>query len=93
MSLTVNVYRRLGYAGGSPEALHLAERLAAWHDAMVAHERRAGSACDDECPHAEARMLWREALTTFGSAAHELHFLARRGADAAPRTRQLEAGA
>lgn len=93
MSLTMNLYRRLGYANGTPEALHLAERLAAWHDAIVAHERRAGSACDDECPHAEARTLWREALETFGSGAHELRFLARRGAEAAPRARQLEAGA
>jgi hypothetical protein len=89
----MNVYRRLGYTHGTPEAVQLAERLAAWHDAMVAHERRAGSRCDDECPHAEARVLWREALERFGTAAHELRFLERRAAVAAPRAWQLEAGA
>lgn len=89
----MNVYRRLGYTNGTPEALHLAQRLAAWHDAMVTHERRAGSRCDDECPHVDARVLWREALERFGTPAHELRFLARRAADAAPRARQLEAGA
>lgn len=89
----MNVYRRLGYASGTPEALHLAERLAAWHDAMVAHERRADSRCDDECPHADARVLWREALQRFGTPAHELRFLARRAADTAPGTRQPEASA
>jgi hypothetical protein len=74
----VNLYRQIGYAHGTPEALHLAERLAAWHDAMVAHERLAGSRCDDECPHADAGALWREAQEVFGDAAHELRFLATR---------------
>jgi hypothetical protein len=72
----VNLYRRIGYTNGTSEALHLAERLAAWHDAMVAHERRAGSRCDDDCPHADARELWREALAVFGEDAYELQFLA-----------------
>jgi hypothetical protein len=72
----VNLYRRIGYTNGTPEALHLAERLAAWHDAMVAHERRAGSHCDDACPHADASELWQEALTMFGEDAYELQFLA-----------------
>lgn len=76
----MNLYRRIGYTNGTPEALHLADRLASWHDAMVAHERRAESRCDDECPHAEARALWREALDVFGAAAHELRFLAKRAA-------------
>jgi hypothetical protein len=88
----MNVYRRLGYANGTPEALHLADRLAAWHDAMVAHERRAGSRCDDQCPHADARILWREAIEQFGSAADELRFLARRATEPASRSRRLEAG-
>lgn len=74
----MNPYRRLGYATGTPEALHLADRLAAWHDAMVAHERRAESACDDECPHADGPALWREAQEVFGAMAHELRLLARR---------------
>ncbi|HET7617414.1 MAG TPA: hypothetical protein VFK20_02810 [Vicinamibacterales bacterium] len=79
----MNVYRSLGYAAGTPEALELAERLSAWHDAMVAHERRArsagGSRCDDECPHADARPLWRDALQTFGADARQLAFLRSRG--------------
>ena len=65
---------------GSHEATALSARLSAWHDAMVAHERRlrAGAtsdACDDECPHAEARALWPEAVSAFGARAHELAFL------------------
>jgi hypothetical protein len=50
---------------------------------MVAHERRlrAGTtsdACDDECPHAEARALWSEAAAMFGARAEELTFLRSR---------------
>jgi hypothetical protein len=50
---------------------------------MVAHERRlragrTGDRCDDECPHAEARALWREAVDAFGARAHELTFLRSR---------------
>jgi hypothetical protein len=75
----VNLYRRIGYAHGSPEALELAERLSSWHDAMVAHERRMPeSRCDDECPHADAGALWREATQVFGATASELRFLASR---------------
>lgn len=82
----MNVYRSLGYAVGTPEALELAERLSAWHDAMVAHERLARAAgdsrCDDECPHADARPLWHDALQTFGADARQLAFLRSRGQDA-----------
>jgi hypothetical protein len=58
---------------------------------MVAHERRlrAGTTadfCDEECPHAEARMLWSEAVATFGTRADELTFLRSRAATSA-RTR------
>jgi hypothetical protein len=65
------------------EAASLSGRLAAWHDAMVAHERRlrfgtTRDACDDECPHAEARMLWTEAVEMFGPRADELTFLRSR---------------
>jgi hypothetical protein len=65
----------------------LAARLTAWHDAMVAHERKlrmdtAGEACDEECPHVEARLLWGEALETFGDRAHELKFLRSRATNA-----------
>jgi hypothetical protein len=49
---------------------------------MVAHERkiRAGreEVCDEECPHADARTLWVEALDVFGDRAQELTFLRSR---------------
>ena len=65
---------------GTPDAAELRARLAMWHDEMVAHERklrsgRTGEACDEECPHAEARMLWVEALDAIGERAYELTFL------------------
>jgi hypothetical protein len=79
----MNPYEMLRSGVGTHEAASLAARLSAWHDAMVAHERRLRSgvpaeACDDECPHAEARVLWTEAATTFGSRARELAFLRSR---------------
>jgi hypothetical protein len=63
----------------------LGARLAAWHDAMVAHERRQRTrgidlGCSDECPHAEAPALWREAVETFGARADDLIFLRARAA-------------
>jgi hypothetical protein len=81
----MNLYTMLGSAVGTAEASSLCTRLAAWHDAMVAHERRlraarAGDACDDECPHAEAAPLWAEALEAFGPRAQELIFLRARAA-------------
>jgi hypothetical protein len=90
----VNLYRRIGYANGTPEALHLAERLAAWHDAMVAHERRlrtgrSTDACDDECPHDEARTLWAEALVTLGARAGELTFLRSRANGVSPSRQEV----
>jgi hypothetical protein len=78
----VNPYIQIGHANGTREGLELAERLAAWHDSMVAHERRT-EPCSDECPHASAPALWKEALAVFGPAAHELRFLARRATDVA----------
>ena len=79
----MNPYLMLGSGIGTSEALSLSARLAAWHDAMVAHERRLRSGrtaatCDDECPHVEARTLWAEALATFGPRAGELTFLRSR---------------
>jgi hypothetical protein len=76
----MNPYTRVGSAIGTNEAASLSGRLSAWHDAMVAHERRlrAGNTsdqCDDECPHADAQVLWSEALATFGPRADELRFL------------------
>ena len=79
----MNPYVMLGSGVGTNEATALSARLSAWHDSMVAHERRLRPAgpdhgCDDECPHAEARALWSEAVAMFGSRAHELTFLRSR---------------
>lgn len=65
-------------------------RLTAWHDAMVAHERRlrashTGERCDEECPHAEARLLWSEARATFGPGASTLVFLRSRATNGSRR--------
>ncbi len=79
----MNVYKSVGYTVGTPEALALSERLSAWHDSMVAHERPAdtprSARCDDDCPHFEARLLWGEAVETFGRHAETLRFLRRHG--------------
>ena len=90
----MNLYAMVGAGIGSPKAAALRTRLIAWHDAMVAHERkiRAGRterACDEECPHAEARPLWREAVETFGEGARGLTFLRRRATEAAKISRRL----
>ena len=76
-------YARLASGISTSTSSALAARLAAWHDAMVAHERRlrtgrTDDVCDDECPHVEARTLWAEALEAFGDRAHELSFLRSR---------------
>lgn len=88
----MTLYAMVGAGIGSPEAGALRARLALWHDAMVAHERkiragRAESVCDEECPHAEARHLWREAVETFGDGAKELTFLRTRAMDRARQRR------
>ena len=82
-------YAMLGSSVGTAEAASLCVRLTAWHDAMVAHERRLRTgrttdACDDECPHSEARALWTEALATLGSRAGELTFLRSRADGVSP---------
>ena len=79
----MNPYVRAGLGVGTNEAAALAARLSAWHDAAVTHERRLrighpGEDCDDECPHAEAGVLWPEAMATFGTGAAELTFLRSR---------------
>lgn len=78
----MNIYRMIGNTLGTPEAIDLAERLSAWHDAMVAHERASQRLCDEECPHVDAAMLWREAAQLFGERAGELRFLRSRGCQA-----------
>ena len=91
-------YAILGSSVGTAEAAALCVRLTAWHDAMVAHERRLRTgrttdACDDECPHDEARTLWAEALMTLGSRAGELTFLRSRAKGDSPSPQQSVAPA
>ena len=74
----MNLYTSIASRIGSTEALALAARVAAWHDAMVAHERGLGSRfgqCDEECPHEEARLLWPEAVDIFCDNASACEFL------------------
>jgi hypothetical protein len=90
----MNPYAMLGSGTGTSGAASLSARLAAWHDAMVAHERRlragrTADACDDECPHVEARTLWAEALATLGTRASELTFLRARATGASRQSEEL----
>ena len=89
-------YAFLGSSVGTAEAASLCVRLTAWHDAMVAHERRlrtgrTSDPCDDECPHAEARTLWTEALAALGPRASELTFLRSRANDVPPSPQEVVA--
>lgn len=79
----MSMYRLIETADGLRAPSELAERLVAWHDAMVAHERMrraapSASPCGDECPHVEARELWAEAKATLGTGALDLTFLRSR---------------
>jgi hypothetical protein len=79
----MKLYTIVGSSIGSGEAAALSTRLAAWHDAMVVHERRlragrTGELCDEDCPHAEARVLWTEAVETYGPRAADLSYLRTR---------------
>jgi hypothetical protein len=79
----MNPYAIVGLSSATPDAASLRERLVAWHDAMVAHERRlraepVADRCDDECPHVEAQELWAQAASVLGSRARELTFLRSR---------------
>jgi hypothetical protein len=91
----MNLYSSLGFGVRTAAAASLSARLSAWHDEMVAHERRlhrTGDGCDEECPHAQAPVLWSEAVAMFGTRANELRFLraiahgtpVRRGSRIAP---------
>jgi hypothetical protein len=80
----MNPYAILVSNIGTPEASSLCQRLTAWHDAMVTHERRrrttsSSERCEDDCPHAEARTLWREALSVLGPSARQFSFLRAHG--------------
>ena len=103
VGVEMNPYAMLAAGSGASTSSELAARLAAWHDAMVGHERRlrtgrTGDVCDDECPHVEARTLWAEALAAFGERVHELSFLRSRATNNAqpiaktvgPRSRESE---
>jgi hypothetical protein len=86
----MNLYVLLGSTIGTAAALSLSARLSAWHDAMVAHERRlrAGTVsdtCHEECPHAEAGVLWAESVLAFGARARELTFLRSRAGESTRR--------
>ena len=79
----MNPYGVVSSGIGTAEAESLRGRLMAWHDAMVAHERRLRSgqstdACSDECPHVEARTLWAETAAMIGARANSLTFLRSR---------------
>jgi hypothetical protein len=91
----MTVYHSMGTAIGTADALELAQRLAAWHDAMVVHQRRSESAdanaCDEDCPHTEARLLWLEALGTYGDRAHALRFLRQHAGTSLGRSRTMPA--
>ena len=84
----MNFYRVVGTAIGTREAVDLAHRLSAWHDAMVRHRRRTGAAtgsCEVDCPHDQAASLWLEAVDVYGERALELAFLRDVGQVAAQR--------
>lgn len=79
----MNTYRRLGDQVATSEARELAERLVAWHDAMVKHLRvlnsRPDAVCAEECPHDDAGPLWLDAQRMFAARARELPFLRSHG--------------
>jgi len=86
----MNPYAIAAIAADTPEAATLSARLVAWHDEMVAHERRLRSnpdanLCGDECPHAEANALWVEASAVLGAKVSDLTFLRSRALGASTR--------
>lgn len=88
----MNPYLILACGLGTHEATSLSTRLSAWHDAMVAHERRlhtgrTNDVCDEDCPHAEARVLWSEAKAILGPRARELTFLRSRANESGRRSK------
>ena len=94
MGLDMNPYAIVGSSMETADAASLCARLMAWHDAMVAHERRLRSGnttavCDDECPHVEARALWAEVSAVLGPRGSELTFLRSRALDAAASSDQV----
>jgi hypothetical protein len=92
----MNLYTMVGSGQATPEAAALGARLSSWHDAMVAHERKirfgGDEPCDEECPHADARALWTEAIEILGDRAHELTFLRSRALGAGEPSKRLDVG-
>ena len=83
----MTLYVSIGNTIGTTEAVSLAQRLAAWHDAMVMHQRRvrgSSKSCDINCPHGDAQSLWLEALDVYGEHAHRLVFLRTNGMRSGP---------
>ena len=94
----MNPYAIVGSGNGTAEAASLQARLTAWHDAMVAHERRlrfghTTDVCDEDCPHAEARTLWAEVSAMLGPRAGDLTFLRSRALNISASSNQLAATA
>jgi hypothetical protein len=84
----MNLCTLIGSGLGTIEAASLSQRLAARHDAVLAHEGRprAGrtdDGCDEDCGHSDARALRAPAVTTFGDCARELFVLRPRARDRA----------
>lgn len=81
----MNPYAMLAQPGHEPPRQFL-EELRQWHDEMVLHQRfvrRLGpDGCADDCPHAAARRLWKEARAVLGAAANNLTFLRACAGDA-----------
>jgi hypothetical protein len=94
----MNPYAIVNSGIGSTDAASLRARLIAWHDAMVAHERRlragqTADTCNDECPHVEARALWAEVSAMLGPRANELTFLRSRAKGASASSDRLTVSA
>jgi len=65
----MNPYTMLSPGPATHDATELSARLSAWHDAMVAHERRlrAGTttdACDDDCRTPRRELCGRKRLVS-----------------------------
>jgi hypothetical protein len=89
----MSLYQSVGTAVGTREALDLAHRLAAWHDAMVWHRRRTNDAidsCEMDCPHEQAASLWLEAVDVYGERAFDLEFLRSVGRPAGQQDAAME---
>ena len=81
----MNPYMLIASGNDAGHAQDLRDRLTDWHDIMVKHERRlsqdqSDERCHEDCAHADARLLWAEAVAVFGARARALTFLQSRAA-------------